>query len=77
MAASLFYHLLCYSQNRQLHGSQLFHNLTGTIPSFHRSTEKCPIGCQWEPLVGTASGGPVSQFLGMASKEPMALWIAL
>ena len=30
--------------------------LTGTIPPFHPSTEKCPIGCEWELAAGTVSG---------------------
>ena len=59
--------LQCYSQSRWPHGSRPFHNLTGTIPLFHRSTEKCPIGCEWESPAGTPSGVvPASSFLGMA-----------
>ena len=26
--------------------------LPGTIPLFHHSIEKCPIGHEWEPLAG-------------------------
>ena len=57
--------LQCYSQSRRPHGSRPFHNLTGTIPLFHRSTEKCPIGCEWELPAGTPSrGGSSRQFFG-------------
>ena len=35
---------------------QLFHNFTGIIPLFHHSTEKCPIGCEWELPAGMARG---------------------
>ena len=30
---------------------------------FHHSSEKCPIGCEWELAAGTASGGHSSQKL--------------
>ena len=42
--------LQCYSQSHQPHSSQLFHDLTGTTPSFHCSNHEAVNG-------GMASGG--------------------
>ena len=36
--------LQCYSQSHQPHSSQLFHDLTGTIPSFHCSNPEAVNG---------------------------------
>ena len=67
-----------YSQSCGSHGYQPFHNLIGTIPLFHHSTEKCPIGCEWELPAGTASGSllPQAFWERPVAKEPAALWIA-
>ena len=62
-------HLQRYSQSRRSHGSQLFHDLTDTIPSFHHSNPEAING-------GTASGGHSYQQLFWerpVTKEPMAL----
>ena len=63
-----------YSQSRWPHSSRPFHDLTGTIPLFHRSTEKCAIGCEWEPL---GAFQLVAFWEWPVAKEPGALWIAL
>ena len=49
---SFFFFLQRYSQSCRPHG---FLALPGTIPPFHPSTEKCPIGCEWELPAGTTS----------------------
>ena len=58
-----------YSQSRRPHGSRPFHDLTGTIPSFHRSNPEAVNG-------GIASGGGSNWqhfWEQPVTKEPAAL----
>ena len=62
-------HLQRYSQSRRSHGSQLFYDLTGTIPSFHHSNPEAING-------GTVSSSGSNQQLFWeqpVNKEPAAL----
>ena len=72
-SANIRFCQMCYSQSRQSHGSQPFHDLTGNIPSFHHSNPEAVNG-------GTASGGGSHRQLfweQLVTKELTALWIAL
>ena len=70
-------YLQCYSQSRWPQGSRLFHDLTGTIPSFHHSIPEAGNG-------RTVSEGRSCHLYFLpfckewpVAKEPAALWIAL
>ena len=62
-----------YSQSRRPHGSRPFHDLTGTVPSFHHSIPDAVNG-------GMAPGDHSYQWLcweRLVTKKLAALWIAL